>query len=58
MIAIAGAVASFFGGFLSARIAEQFLVRLRARIFGHLQPLPPDFFARHQAGDLGGPPPR
>jgi hypothetical protein len=27
-------------------------MRLRARVFSHIQQLPPDFFGRHRLGDL------
>ncbi|MCA1226182.1 ABC transporter ATP-binding protein [Saccharopolyspora sp. 6M] len=51
-IAVAGALASFGGAYLSARAAERFLVRLRAHVFAHVQRLSPDFFARRRTGDL------
>ncbi|MBB5154045.1 ABC transporter ATP-binding protein [Saccharopolyspora phatthalungensis] len=51
-IAVMGAIASFCGGFLSAKIAETFLLRLRAHVFEHVQKMPPHFFARHKSGDL------
>ncbi|NMH99085.1 ABC transporter transmembrane domain-containing protein [Pseudonocardia acidicola] len=50
--AVAGGVATFAGSYLTARAAENFLLRLRDQAFGHLQRLSPDFFAHHPLGDL------
>ncbi|WP_406688204.1 ABC transporter ATP-binding protein [Saccharopolyspora sp. ID03-671] len=51
-IAALGAVATFCGGYLAAGIAERFLLRLRGALYGHVQELPPHFFARRAGGDL------
>jgi ATP-binding cassette subfamily B protein len=51
-VAVAAAVSTAVGSYLSARAAERFLLRLRDDTFEHLQRLPPDFFDRHATGDL------
>ncbi|MEZ0095280.1 ABC transporter ATP-binding protein [Streptacidiphilus sp. EB129] len=51
-ISVATAVVGFFGNCLGAQVAERFVMRLRARVFAHLQSLAPDFFQRHRNGDL------
>lgn len=51
-VAVAGALATAAGSYLSARAAERFSLRLRDRTFSHLQRLSPDFFGRHPVGDL------
>ncbi|EWM11944.1 ABC transporter ATP-binding protein [Kutzneria sp. 744] len=42
----------FGGQYLTARSGERFLLRLRTKVFGHLQKLTPDFFQRRRLGDL------
>ncbi|WP_329072521.1 ABC transporter ATP-binding protein [Streptomyces sp. NBC_01429] len=51
-VAVFGAGVAYTGNSLAAWTAERFVLRLRARVFGHVQDLPPDFFARHRTGDL------
>ncbi|MFF2009076.1 ABC transporter ATP-binding protein [Streptomyces sp. NPDC058195] len=51
-VAIAGAVVGYLGSSLAAWTAERFVLRLRARVFSHLQTLPPHFFQRNRRGDL------
>ncbi|MFE7467151.1 ABC transporter ATP-binding protein [Streptomyces sp. NPDC057499] len=51
-VAVAGAVVGYLGSSLAAWTAERFVLRLRARVFGHLQNLPPHFFQRNRRGDL------
>ncbi|MFJ6011388.1 ABC transporter ATP-binding protein [Streptomyces sp. NPDC092952] len=51
-VAVAGAVLGYLGSSLAAWTAERFVFRLRARVFGHLQNLPPHFFQRNRRGDL------
>ncbi|MFD7066696.1 ABC transporter ATP-binding protein [Streptomyces sp. NPDC059913] len=51
-VAVAGAVLGYLGSSLAAWTAERFVLRLRARVFGHLQNLPPHFFQRNRRGDL------
>ncbi|MEU9113619.1 ABC transporter ATP-binding protein [Streptomyces sp. NPDC048483] len=51
-IAVAGAIVGYLGNSLGAWTAERFVVRLRARVFAHLQKLPPHFFQRNRRGDL------
>jgi ATP-binding cassette subfamily B protein len=50
--AVLGALASFAGSYLTARAAENFVLRLRDRAFGQLQRLGPGFHADHPVGDL------
>ncbi|WP_435846863.1 ABC transporter ATP-binding protein [Streptomyces griseofuscus] len=51
-VAVLGAGIAYAGNSLAVWTAERFVLRLRAQVFGHVQDLPPDFFARHRAGDL------
>jgi ATP-binding cassette, subfamily B, bacterial len=51
-IAALGAVAMFFGEYLTSLASERFALRLRDEVFGHVQRLPPDFFDRRPLGDL------
>ncbi|MFJ9677023.1 ABC transporter ATP-binding protein [Streptomyces sp. NPDC101194] len=51
-VAVIGAVVGYLGHSLAAWVAERFVLRLRARVFGHLQTLPPHFFQRNRRGDL------
>ncbi|BDH16081.1 ABC transporter ATP-binding protein [Streptomyces hygroscopicus] len=51
-LAVAGAIVGYLGNSLAAWVAERFVMRLRARIFAHLQTLPPHFFQRNRRGDL------
>ncbi|MFF4696556.1 ABC transporter ATP-binding protein [Streptomyces chattanoogensis] len=51
-VAVVGAVVGYLGNSLGAWTAERFVVRLRARVFAHLQKLPPHFFQRNRRGDL------
>ncbi|MBB2912375.1 ATP-binding cassette subfamily B protein [Streptosporangium becharense] len=48
---VAGAV-SFAGSYATAVGGERFLLRLRGRVFEHLQTLTPDFFDNRRLGDL------
>jgi ATP-binding cassette, subfamily B, bacterial len=51
-IAAVGAVAMFFGEYLTSLASERFALRLRDEVFGHAQRLPPDFLDRRPLGDL------
>ncbi|MFF4608001.1 ABC transporter ATP-binding protein [Streptomyces sp. NPDC001339] len=51
-VAVLGAAVGYLGSSLAAWTAERFVMRLRARTFGHLQTLPPHFFQRNRRGDL------
>ncbi|MEE4424489.1 ABC transporter ATP-binding protein [Streptomyces bugieae] len=51
-VAVIGAVVGYLGNSLAAWTAERFVMRLRARVFAHLQTLPPHFFQRNRRGDL------
>ncbi|MCX4773984.1 ABC transporter ATP-binding protein/permease [Streptomyces sp. NBC_01260] len=51
-VAVIGAVVGYLGSSLAAWTAERFVLRLRARVFSHLQTLPPHFFQRNRRGDL------
>ncbi|MFF4094500.1 ABC transporter ATP-binding protein [Streptomyces sp. NPDC001834] len=51
-VAFAGAVTGYLGNSLAAWTAERFVLRLRARVFGHLQTLPPHFYQANRRGDL------
>ncbi|MTD57989.1 ABC transporter ATP-binding protein [Amycolatopsis pithecellobii] len=42
----------FGGQYLTARAGERFLLRLRGRVFAHVQRLSPDFFESRKHGDL------
>jgi ATP-binding cassette subfamily B protein len=43
-VALVGAATTALGSYLSGRGAERFLLRVRDRVFAHLQRLGPDFF--------------
>ncbi len=51
-IAVVGAAIGYAGGSLSVWVSERFVMRLRERVFDHVQKLPPHFFQRHRQGDL------
>ncbi|MEV6164308.1 ABC transporter ATP-binding protein [Streptomyces sp. NPDC052052] len=51
-VAVIGALLGYLGSSLAAWIAERFVMRLRAKVFGHLQVLPPHFYQRNRRGDL------
>lgn len=51
-VAVIGAAVGYTGNSLAVWTAERFVLRLRARVFGHVQDLPPHFFQRHRQGDL------
>jgi ATP-binding cassette subfamily B protein len=51
-VAVLAALAGYLGNSLSAWLAERFVLRLRAKVFSHLQTLPPHFFQRQRQGDL------
>jgi ATP-binding cassette subfamily B protein len=51
-VAVLGAGVGYTGNSLAVWTAERFVMRLRARVFGHVQDLPPHFFSRHRQGDL------
>ncbi|MFD0887453.1 ABC transporter transmembrane domain-containing protein, partial [Streptosporangium algeriense] len=51
LMAVAG-LASFLGSYSTAVGGERFLLRLRDRVFSHMQTLTPDFFDRRRLGDL------
>lgn len=51
-VAVIGAVVGYLGNSLAAWTAERFVMRLRSRVFSHLQQLPPHFFQRNRRGDL------
>ncbi|MGW5116495.1 ABC transporter ATP-binding protein [Streptomyces noursei] len=51
-VAVFGAIVGYLGNSVAAWTAERFLLRLRARVFTHLQTLPPHFFQRNRRGDL------
>ncbi|MCQ4084596.1 ABC transporter ATP-binding protein/permease [Streptomyces sp. RB6PN25] len=51
-LTVVGAITGYLGNWLAAWTAERFVMRLRARVFSHVQELPPDFFGRHRLGDL------
>jgi ATP-binding cassette subfamily B protein len=50
--AVLGALVGYLGNSLAAWTAERFVLRLRAKVFRHVQDLPPHFFQRHRQGDL------
>jgi ATP-binding cassette subfamily B protein len=52
IVAVLGAVIGYLGNSLAVWTAERFILRLRARVFGRAQDLPPDFFHRNRQGDL------
>ncbi|MFG2135277.1 ABC transporter ATP-binding protein [Streptomyces sp. NPDC048650] len=51
-VAAFGAVVGYLGNSTAVWVAERFVMRLRARVFGHVQDLPPHFFQQHRQGDL------
>ncbi|MCQ8193565.1 ABC transporter ATP-binding protein [Streptomyces rugosispiralis] len=51
-VAVLGAGVGYMGNSLAVWTAERFVLRLRARVFAHVQDLPPHFFQRHRQGDL------
>ncbi|MFI1566090.1 ABC transporter ATP-binding protein [Streptomyces sp. NPDC020490] len=50
--AVLGAFVGYLGNSLAAWTAERFVLRLRAKVFRHVQDLPPHFFQQHRHGDL------
>ncbi|MFF5083148.1 ABC transporter ATP-binding protein [Actinoplanes sp. NPDC000266] len=52
VIAVAGAAASYFAGILVTLAGERFLLRLRDRVFAHVQRIPLDFLDQSRLGDL------
>ncbi|WP_078970442.1 ABC transporter ATP-binding protein [Streptomyces natalensis] len=50
--AVFAALVGYLGNSTAVWVAERFVMRLRARVFGHVQDLPPHFFQRHRQGDL------
>jgi ATP-binding cassette subfamily B protein len=50
--AVLGALVGYLGNALAVWTAERFVLRLRAKVFRHVQDLPPHFFQRHRRGDL------
>jgi ATP-binding cassette subfamily B protein len=51
-MAVVGGFATFGSGWLTSWVSERFLLRLRDTVYAHLQQLSPDFFAKHDTGDL------
>ncbi|MET7691067.1 ABC transporter ATP-binding protein [Streptomyces sp. NPDC005483] len=51
-VAALGALVGYLGNSLATWTAERFVLRLRAKVFRHIQDLPPHFFQRHRQGDL------
>ncbi|MGW6737766.1 ABC transporter ATP-binding protein [Streptomyces sp. NPDC055013] len=51
-VAVLGAVVGYLGNSLATWTAERFVLRLRAKVFRHVQDLPPHFFRKHRRGDL------
>jgi len=51
-VAALGALVGYFGNSLATWTAERFVLRLRAKVFRHIQDLPPHFFQKHRQGDL------
>ncbi|MFG2861551.1 ABC transporter ATP-binding protein [Streptomyces sioyaensis] len=51
-VAVLGAAVGYAGNSLAVWVSERFVMRLRARVFDHVQRMPPDFFQRHRQGDL------
>ncbi|MBO3749865.1 ABC transporter ATP-binding protein [Streptosporangiaceae bacterium NEAU-GS5] len=51
-LAVVAGAASFAGSYITALAAERFLLKLRDRVFAHLQTLTPDFFNNRRLGDL------
>ncbi|NUO46177.1 MAG: ABC transporter ATP-binding protein, partial [Streptomyces sp.] len=52
VVAALGALVGYLGNSLATWTAERFVLRLRAKVFRHVQDLPPHFFQRHRQGDL------
>ncbi|WP_433472352.1 ABC transporter ATP-binding protein [Spirillospora sp. CA-142024] len=52
VLALVTGVATFGGDYALALAGERFLLRLRDRVFAHLQGLSPEFFNRRPLGDL------
>ncbi|MGD6753120.1 ABC transporter ATP-binding protein [Streptomyces sp. BH105] len=50
--ALVGAAVGYAGNSLAVWTAERFVMRLRAKVFSHLQELPPHFFRKHRRGDI------
>jgi ATP-binding cassette subfamily B protein len=50
-VALVGGAIAFASRYLAARIGEQFIFRLRNRVFDHGLTLPVDFFDRRRLGD-------
>lgn len=51
-VAVLGAIVGYLGNSLATWTAERFVLRLRAKVFRHVQVLPPHFFQKHRQGDL------
>lgn len=51
-LAVVAGLVSFAGSYLTALGGERFLLRLRDRVFEHMQTLTPDFFDNRRLGDL------
>ncbi|MFD4603429.1 ABC transporter ATP-binding protein [Streptomyces sp. NPDC058464] len=52
LVAAVGAFVGYLGNSLATWTAERFVLRLRAKVFRHVQDLPPHFFQQHRRGDL------
>ncbi|MFD4502009.1 ABC transporter ATP-binding protein [Streptomyces sp. NPDC058457] len=52
LVAAVGAFVGYLGNSLATWTAERFVLRLRAKVFRHVQDLPPHFFQQHRQGDL------
>lgn len=50
--ALLGAFVGHLGNSLADWTAERLVMRMREKVFAHVQILPPDFFSRHRTGDL------
>ncbi|MEV6170808.1 ABC transporter ATP-binding protein [Streptomyces sp. NPDC051954] len=51
-LSVLGAAIGYVGNSAAVWVAERFVLRLRARVFRHVQGLPPHFFQHHRQGDL------
>jgi ATP-binding cassette subfamily B protein len=51
-IALLTCAVMFAASYLTALASERFLLRLRDRVFAHVQQLSPEYFGRRQTGDL------
>lgn len=51
-IAVAAVLMTFIGDYATTLAGERFLLRLRDRVFAHVQTLSPEFFDRGRLGDL------